>query len=227
MRMTARPAQRRVPPSGAVRGISSTSSTSSALEGLRRATPPCPPRRHANAAAPPASAPSRPRAAAPDAPEAAPAPAPGPSADDEPETVFYESAGAPAQLAFQVLLGASIIYLPLTIAALGRYAWTKIRITNRRLEIVNTSPLFKGTQQLSWSQVKEVRAAPRAFGAWGDVVLFLKGASGGTVELTGLERYKEVVDYINARVEEARRKELEGKLQEAGARAAGGGEAAV
>jgi len=166
-----------------------------------------------------------PRAAAPEAPASPPPP---PLRDaDEPETVFYESAGAPAQLAFQVLLGASIIYLPLTIAAIGRYAWTKIRITNKRLEVVNTSPLFKGTQQLAWSQVKEVRSAPRAFGAWGDVVLFLKGSAGGTVELTGLERHGEVVAFINARLEDARRRELERKMLEAGAQAGLGGLAAA
>jgi hypothetical protein len=133
---------------------------------------------------------------------------------DDPETVFLETNGAPASLAFQILMGATIVYLPLTIAALGRAAWIKIQFTNKRIAIVNTSPLFKGTQQVAYSQIKEVRSAPRAFDQWGDVVLFLKG--GGTVELTGLPRHREIVEFVRARSEEARRAELERKLREAG-----------
>jgi hypothetical protein len=120
-------------------------------------------------------------------------------------------------------MGATIVYLPLTIAAIGRYAWITIRFTNKRISIVNTSPLFKGVQELAYGQIKEVRSAPRAFDAWGDVVIFLKGAGGGTVELTGLERHREIVAYINERVEEARRRGLERKLREAGVAVGGGG----
>lgn len=143
---------------------------------------------------------------------------------DDPETVFLETNGAPASLVFNILMGFTIVYAPLTIAALGRAAWIKIRFTNKRLEVINTSPLFKGTQQVAYSQIKEVRSAPRAFDQWGDVVLFLKG--GGTVELTGLPRHREIVEFVRARSEEARRAELERKLREAG-EAAGAGAAAA
>lgn len=118
-------------------------------------------------------------------------------------------------------MGATVVYLPLTIAALGRAAWIKIRVTSKRLEIVNSSPLFSGTQQVAWSQVDEVRSAPRAFDAWGDVVLFLKG--GGTVELTGMPRHREIVEYVKGRVAEARRAGLERKMRDAAGGGGGGG----
>lgn len=43
---------------------------------------------------------------------------------------------------------------------------------------------------MEYKQIKEIRSAPRAFGAWGDIVFFLK--DGSRLELAGLERYDEV-----------------------------------
>lgn len=149
----------------------------------------------------------------------------GPAFDAPEEVLFLETNGAPASLAFNLLMAGTIIYIPLSIAALGRAAWINIRFTNKRVEIVNTSPLFKGTQQVAYSQIKEVRSAPRAFDLWGDVVLFLKG--GGTVELTGLPRHREIVAHVRARCDEARRAELEQKLREAGEAAPGSSAAAA
>ena len=68
------------------------------------------------------------------------------------------------------------------------------KFTNKRIVITNTSPLFKSEIQLPYSELREVRTAPRALGAWGDMVLFTK--RGERLELIGMERYKELKDYI-------------------------------
>ncbi len=47
------------------------------------------------------------------------------------------------------------------------------RFTNKRLIVSNTSPLFGKEVQILYSNLREVRAAPRAFGLWGDMVRVL------------------------------------------------------
>jgi hypothetical protein len=70
------------------------------------------------------------------------------------------------------------------------------RFTNKRICVINTSPLFKRTLEVSYKNVKEVRTAPRGLlGMWGDVVVFLR--DGSRLEMTGLSNYKELADYVN------------------------------
>jgi DNA/RNA endonuclease YhcR with UshA esterase domain len=42
-------------------------------------------------------------------------------------------------------------------------------VTDRRVVVTNTSPAFRGQTQVAFSQIREIRAVPRAFGAWGDM----------------------------------------------------------
>lgn len=93
-----------------------------------------------------------------------------------------------------LLLAPTLICLPLTIASVGRRLWFSYRFTNKRLTVTNTSPLFKSQVEIAYSKVKEIRAAPRALGLWGDMVIFLK--DGGRLEIAGLERYKEIKEHI-------------------------------
>ncbi len=123
------------------------------------------------------------------------------------------------ELALSILLTATLIFAPLTMASIGRRFWIKYKFTNKRVIIQNTSPLFKnevGTRhnsfhyanlllitapspspppkifqiQLLYSDIKEVRVAPRSFGFWGDMVLFTK--RGERLELIGMEDFKQV-----------------------------------
>ena len=59
---------------------------------------------------------------------------------------------------------------PLTIASVGRRLWIKYRFTDRRVVVTTSSPLVQREVQVAYSKIKEVRTAPRAFGAWGDMV---------------------------------------------------------
>ena len=47
---------------------------------------------------------------------------------------------------------------------------------------------------MAFDQIKEIRTAPRGFGLWGDMVVFLK--DGSRLEALGLERVNEIRDYI-------------------------------
>lgn len=87
---------------------------------------------------PPALLPARPAGApeaapAPSAAAAAPAAAPAPAdaaatVDTTPEEVFYEGSGSNLELALSVLLAGTVIYLPLTMASIGRRLWIKIKV---------------------------------------------------------------------------------------------------
>jgi hypothetical protein len=51
---------------------------------------------------------------------------------------------------------------------------------------------------VAYREVREVRTAPRAFGLWGDMVLFLK--DGNRLEIPGLENYADVKRYIESKI---------------------------
>ncbi|KAL4430748.1 hypothetical protein ABPG75_006004 [Micractinium tetrahymenae] len=138
---------------------------------------------------------SEPEAAAePAASSAAPA-----ATDAQPETVFYEGSGSNAELAISLLLGATLLFLPLTIASIGQRLWVSYKFTNKRLVVITSSPVLKREVQVEYSKIKEIRSAPRAFGLWGDVVFFLK--DGSRLPLAGLERYQEIVDYVQGKLD--------------------------
>lgn len=99
------------------------------------------------------SARSPPAASEPTEPTAEPAAAPAVAAaaepaDAKPETTFYEGSGAPAELVISLLLGATVLYLPLTLASIGRRLWIRYKFTNKRLIITTDSPVFKREVQV-------------------------------------------------------------------------------
>lgn len=48
--------------------------------------------------------------------------------------------------------------------------------------------------EVAYSQIKEIRSVPRAFGAWGDMVIFLK--NGDRLEIAGLENFRDIQSHI-------------------------------
>ena len=77
---------------------------------------------------------------------------------------------ARAQLLLSLLLLPTLIYAPLSMVSIGRHLWIKMRFTNKRISIINTSPLFSRTIEIAYKNIKDVRTGPRAFGLWGDMV---------------------------------------------------------
>jgi hypothetical protein len=124
-------------------------------------------------------------------------PTPTPSVSQE--EVFYEGSGSNAELAISMLLGATLVYLPLSLASLGRRLWISYKFTNKRIVVITNSPVMKREVQIEITKIKEVRTAPRAFGAWGDMVLFLK--DGSRLELVGLENFRAIQDYIEGLID--------------------------
>jgi hypothetical protein len=112
------------------------------------------------------------------------------------ESVFYEGGPARGDLILNLLFGLTLIGIPFAIAALVRAIWLRYRITSRRIE-VNGGWLGRDRTQVVYSQIREVRSAPRGWGTWGDMVLVLE--DGSKLEMRSVPGFREVEAYIEER----------------------------
>ena len=113
------------------------------------------------------------------------------------EDVHYEGGPAKGDLSLNVLLGFTLIGLPVTIGAIVRAVWLRFRITSRRISVWG-GWMGNDKTQVVYSQISEVRTVPRGFGAWGDMVLVLN--DGARLEMRSLPRFREVEAYILERI---------------------------
>lgn len=109
------------------------------------------------------------------------------------EDVFYEGGPHIGDLIFNILLGFTIIALPLTFGALARALWLRYRITDRRISITGG---WQGRDRsdIIYSEVAQVRKVPRGLGMWGDIVVTLK--DGSRLEMRAVPQFREIYDYI-------------------------------
>jgi nitrogen fixation protein len=132
------------------------------------------------------------------APSAAtPAPIRSAPADYTDETLHYESGPHPGDAAVNVALGATLVWLPLTLAAIGRAAFVRYRFTDRRLSVMTTAPWKQEQLDADYRDIKDVKTVGRGVGLWGDMVVTL--TSGDKVELRSLPQFTELRDYVLAR----------------------------
>lgn len=65
------------------------------------------------------------------------------------ETVFFDAPPSRGDLVVNVLLGATLLWLPLSIAAVGRGLWVRYKVTDKRVSVASTSPF--GAEELNAS----------------------------------------------------------------------------
>jgi hypothetical protein len=123
----------------------------------------------------------------------APKTAPGVAID---ETVWYEGGPARGDLIVGLILGLTIVGIPIAVGAIVRALWLRYRITSRRIE-VNGGWLGRDRSQVVYSQIREVRSVPRGLGSWGDMVLVLN--DGTKLEMRSVPRFRELETYIEER----------------------------
>ena len=109
------------------------------------------------------------------------------------EEVFYEGGPHVGDLIINILLGVSVICLPLTVGAIVRSIWLRYRITDRRISITGG---WQGRDRtdIIFSEVVKVVKVPRGFGSWGDIVVTLK--DGSRLEIRAIPRFREIYDHI-------------------------------
>jgi hypothetical protein len=124
------------------------------------------------------------------------------------EEVFYEGGPHIGDLIINVLLGFTVICLPLSVGAIVRALWLRYRITNRRISVTGG---WRGrdSADVIYSEITKVVTVPRGIGSYGDMVLTLR--DGSRVELRAVPKFRDVYDFINERLSE-RAKKVSGSL---------------
>lgn len=113
------------------------------------------------------------------------------------EEVYYEGGPHIGDLIINVLLGFTIICLPLTFGALARALWLRYRITDRRISVIG-GWMGRDQTDIIYSDISKIVTVPRGFGAWGDMVITLK--DGSRLELRAMPKFREVYDFMTQKL---------------------------
>ncbi|MEA5577126.1 PH domain-containing protein [Anabaena sp. UHCC 0451] len=113
------------------------------------------------------------------------------------EEIYYEGGPHIGDLILNVLIGFTLVGLPLTVGAIVRALWLRFRITDRRLGVTG-GWMGRDRNDVIYSEIVKVVKIPRAFGLWGDMVVTLK--NGTRLEMRAVPNFREVYDYINEKV---------------------------
>ncbi len=113
------------------------------------------------------------------------------------EEVYYEGGPHIGDLIINVLIGLTLIGLPLTVGAIARALWLRYRITNRRISVTG-GWMGRDRTDIIYSEIVKMVKVPRGIGLWGDMVLTLR--DGSRLELRAVPKFREVYDYINEKV---------------------------
>lgn len=125
------------------------------------------------------------------------------------EVVFYEGGPSAGDVATNVALGITLVWLPLTLASIGRKLYLKYKITDKRINVVSESPFAQSDTDILYQDVVDVVTVGRGIGLWGDMVITCK--DGKKVELRSLEKFLEIKAYIIEQAKKAKGAKEEGK----------------
>ncbi|WP_072620374.1 PH domain-containing protein [Spirulina major] len=115
------------------------------------------------------------------------------------ETAFYEGGPHIGDLILNILLGFTVICLPLTVGAVVRALWLRYRITDRRVSVTGG---WQGRDRTDvvYAEVAKIASVSRGIGLWGDIVLTLR--DGNRLELRAIPKYRQICDHIAERTAE-------------------------
>lgn len=113
------------------------------------------------------------------------------------EDVYFEGGPHIGDLIINVLLGFTVICLPLTVGAIVRALWLRYRITSRRISVTG-GWLGRDRADIIYSEIAKVVTVPRGLGIWGDMVITLK--DGSRLELRAVPKFRDVYNYINSKL---------------------------
>ncbi|MBZ8180660.1 MAG: PH domain-containing protein [Oscillatoria sp. PMC 1051.18] len=109
------------------------------------------------------------------------------------EETFYEGGPHIGDLIINILLGFTVICLPLTVGAVVRALWLRYRITNRRISITG-GWMGRDRTDIVYAEIVKVAKIARGIGLWGDIVVTLKDKS--RLEIRAVPRHREIYEYI-------------------------------
>lgn len=113
------------------------------------------------------------------------------------EEVYYEGGPHIGDLIINLLIGLTLIGIPLTIGAIVRALWLRYRITNRRISVTG-GWMGRDRTDIIYSEVIKIVKVPRGIGLWGDMVLTLR--NGSRLEMRAVPKFRELYEYISEKV---------------------------
>jgi nitrogen fixation protein len=113
------------------------------------------------------------------------------------EEVYFEGGPHIGDLITNILIGLTVVGLPLTVGAIVRALWLRYRISDRRISVTGG---WRGRDRTDviYSEVVKIVKVPRGIGAWGDMVITLR--DGSRLEIRAIPKFREIYDYIEERV---------------------------
>lgn len=113
------------------------------------------------------------------------------------EEVYYEGGPHVGDLIINLLLGLTVICLPLTVGAIARALWLRYRITDRRVTVTGG---WRGRDRsdIVYSEMAKIVTVPRGWGVWGDMVITLKDSN--RLEMRAVPKFREIFEYIQAKL---------------------------
>ncbi|KAG1334496.1 hypothetical protein COCNU_03G006150 [Cocos nucifera] len=117
---------------------------------------------------------------------------PSPSATGEEERVFFDGGAHYGDLVANLLLGFTLLWLPLTLAAVSRAFFLRYRFTNRRVTVIS-GLTGQDRSDFPYASIQDVKVVPRFIGEWGDIVITLK--DGTKVDLRSVPKFRDIADY--------------------------------
>ncbi|MEA5511363.1 PH domain-containing protein [Crocosphaera sp. UHCC 0190] len=122
------------------------------------------------------------------------------------ENTFYEGPPHIGDLIINILLGFTVICLPLTIGAIVRAIWLRYRITDRRISITG-GWMGRDRTDIIYGEIVKMVKMPRGIGLWGDIVVTLRDKS--RLEMRAVPQFREIYDYMAERVADKTGKSVE------------------
>ncbi|XP_077251517.1 NAD(P)-linked oxidoreductase superfamily protein [Tasmannia lanceolata] len=108
------------------------------------------------------------------------------------ELIFFDGGAHYGDLIINLLLGFTLLWLPLTLAAVSRAFFLRYRFSNLRVTVIS-GLTGQERSDFSYRVIKDVQVVPRFIGEWGDIVITLK--DGTKVDLRSVPKFREISEY--------------------------------
>ena len=113
------------------------------------------------------------------------------------EEVYYEGGPHIGDLIIGILIGLTVVGLPLAVGAFVRALWLRYRITDRRISVTG-GWMGRDRSDIIYSEIVKIAKVPRGIGLWGDMVLTLRDSS--RLELRAVPKFRATYNYISQQV---------------------------
>ncbi|XP_073148239.1 uncharacterized protein [Henckelia pumila] len=114
------------------------------------------------------------------------------AAKKDEESIFFDGGAHYGDLLANVLFGFTLVWLPLSLAAVFRAFFLRYRFSNLRVTVIS-GLTGQDRSDFSYDVIKDVQVVPRFIGEWGDIIITLK--DGTKVDLRSVPKFREIAKY--------------------------------